>query len=40
VDYLISPALGGAVPEKIIPAARPSVEIIRGSKGTESVNQH
>jgi len=36
----VSPALGGAVPEKIIPAARPPVEIIRGSKGTEAGNTH
>ena len=33
----VSPALGGATPEKVFPAERPSVEIIRGSKGTESV---
>ena len=33
----VSPALGGAVPEKVVPAERPPVEIIRGSKGTESV---
>ena len=33
----VSPALGGAMPEKVIPPERPSVEIIRGSKGTESV---
>jgi len=33
----VSPALGGAIPEKVVPAERPTVEIIRGSKGTESV---
>ena len=33
----VSPALGGAIPEKVIPAERPPVEIIRGSKGTETV---
>jgi pilus assembly protein CpaB len=33
----VSPALGGAVPEKVIPPERTPVEIIRGSKGTESV---
>jgi pilus assembly protein CpaB len=33
----VSPALGGAMPEKVAPPERPSVEIIRGSKGTESV---
>jgi len=33
----VSPALGGAVPEKVIPPERRSVEIIRGSKGIESV---
>jgi len=36
----VSPALGGAMPEKVIPAERPTVEIIRGSKGTESVQTH
>jgi len=36
----VSPALGGAMPEKAIPAERPTVEIIRGSKGTESVQTH
>ena len=33
----VSPALRGAVPEKAAPETRPPVEIIRGSKGTESV---
>jgi pilus assembly protein CpaB len=33
----VSPALRGAIPEKVIPAERPPIEIIRGSKGTESV---
>ena len=33
----VSPALSGAIPEKVVPAERPTVEIIRGSKGTESV---
>ena len=33
----VSPALSGAMPEKVIPAERPPVEIIRGSKGTETV---
>jgi pilus assembly protein CpaB len=33
----VSPALGGAVPEKVVPPERPPVEVIRGSKGTESV---
>jgi pilus assembly protein CpaB len=34
----VSPALNGAMPpEKVIPAERPSVEIIRGSKGAETV---
>jgi pilus assembly protein CpaB len=35
----VSPALGGAMPEKVIPTERPSVEIIRGGKGTESIKQ-
>src|SRR6516164_5702837 len=33
----VSPALSGAMPEKVTPVERPPVEIIRGSKGTESV---
>jgi pilus assembly protein CpaB len=33
----VSPALRGAVPEKAAPQTLPPVEIIRGSKGTESV---
>ena len=34
----VSPALSGAMPpEKVIPAERPPVEIIRGSKGAETV---
>jgi pilus assembly protein CpaB len=35
----VSPALGGAIPEKITPAERPPVEVIRGSRGVESVKQ-
>src|SRR5271165_2257064 len=35
----VSPALGGAIPEKVIPAERPPVEVIRGSRGAESVKQ-
>jgi pilus assembly protein CpaB len=33
----VSPALRNAIPEKVTPAERPSIEIIRGTKGTESV---
>ena len=33
----VSPALSGAVPEKVVPQDRPPVEVIRGSKGTETV---
>src|SRR6516162_4029579 len=36
----VSPALSGAMPpEKVTPAERPPVEIIRGSKGTETVKK-
>src|SRR5271165_3125681 len=35
----VSPALGGAMPEKVIPTERPPVEIIRGGKGLESIKQ-
>jgi pilus assembly protein CpaB len=35
----VSPALGGAMPEKVIPTERPPVEVIRGSRGGESVKQ-
>jgi len=35
----VSPALGDAMPERVIPAERPSVEVIRGSRGAESVKQ-
>jgi pilus assembly protein CpaB len=35
----VSPALSGAVPEKVIPAERAPVEVIRGSRGVESVKQ-
>jgi pilus assembly protein CpaB len=36
----VSPALSGAMPpEKVIPAERPPVEVIRGSRGVESVKQ-
>jgi pilus assembly protein CpaB len=33
----VSPALSGAMPEKVAPAERPSVEVIRGSRGTETI---
>jgi pilus assembly protein CpaB len=33
----VSPALGGAMPEKVVTAERPPVVVIRGSKGAESV---
>src|SRR5271165_3794155 len=35
----VSPALGDAMPERVIPAERPSVEVIRGNRGAESVKQ-
>ena len=35
----VSPALGGAMPEKVLTAERPPVEVIRGNKGIESVKQ-
>jgi pilus assembly protein CpaB len=35
----VSPALGGAIPEKATPAERPPVEVIRGSRGAESIKQ-
>jgi pilus assembly protein CpaB len=35
----VSPALGGAMPDKVQTAERPPVEIIRGRGGTESVKQ-
>ena len=35
----VSPALGGAMPEKVIPTERAPVEVIRGSRGVESVKQ-
>ena len=35
----VSPALGGAMPEKVTPTERAPVEVIRGSRGVESVKQ-